>query len=345
MSDIGKILPVDGYKTIVTGSLPNNYIASLIHLYQPLIGLEATYLYQLFLQEAAMDQNGAIQTHQALMNVLNRPLDVIYRARRKLEGIGLLKTYLYKDEDKDIYTYELFAPYAPKDFFHDMMLTELLYHHIGNSKFSLLKKYYEEAEHTQKGKNVTALFNDVFETVSPSLSTAAASNKPMNHEQQIPIEKMDFTYLKQVLLNKMIPVEKVLTEENRLIINQMRTVYNLDLYELEKTLLWALSDENQLDIEQFITACSDIFKSKSNTRPKLSEKSNRFPKENKINDKSLSKTDKLTKHLETISPRELLEDLSAGKNASAQDLKMITDIMTKQGLKIPVMNVAIYYYY
>src|SRR5699024_12618416 len=56
-----------------------------------------------------------------------------------------------------------------------------------------------------------------------------------------------------------------------------------------------------------------------------------------------SRTEKLTIHLETISPRELLEDLSAGKNASAQDMRMISDIMTKQGLTLPVMNVAIYY--
>src|SRR5699024_12072082 len=32
-----------------------------------------------------------------------------------------------------------------------------------------------------------------------------------------------------------------------------------------------------------------------------------------------------------------------GKNASAQDMRMISDIMTKQGLTLPVMNVAIYY--
>src|SRR5699024_5245528 len=30
-------------------------------------------------------------------------------------------------------------------------------------------------------------------------------------------------------------------------------------------------------------------------------------------------------------------------NASAQDMRMISDIMTKQGLTLPVMNVAIYY--
>lgn len=343
MSDIGKILPVDGFRTVFNGNFPNNYIASLIHLYQPLIGLEATCLYQLLIQESVINQSETVQTHHSLMGMLNRPLDVIYRARLKLEGIGLLKTYKLKEEDKDIYTYELYAPYSPQDFFHDMMLRELLYHHVGHSKFTSLKEIYEKSDQANKGDNITAVFNDVFQTITPSAPSTAIHEKPASNNVEIPIDKMDFTYLKQVLLNKMIPVEKVLTEKNRQIMNQMRTVYNLDLYELEKSLLWALSDENRLDIEQFITACSDIFNSKANSVPKLTEKKIQPRQVSKDKEKPISKTEKLTKHLEVISPRELLEDLSAGKNASAQDLKMITDIMTKQGLELPVMNVAIYY--
>src|SRR5699024_433689 len=87
---------------------------------------------------------------------------------------------------------------------------------------------------------------------------------------------------------------------------------------------------------------NDVFQTKYNTtNPQLKLKENN-PKQEEMQQPK-SRTEKITIHLETISPRELLEDLSAGKNASAQDMRMISDIMTKQGLTLLVMNVAIYY--
>src|SRR5699024_8180012 len=46
---------------------------------------------------------------------------------------------------------------------------------------------------------------------------------------------------------------------------------------------------------------------------------------------------------ETMSPRQLLEDLSDGAKASERDLKIITDVMMEQNLKKPVMNVLLHY--
>ncbi|WP_323368605.1 DnaD domain protein [Radiobacillus deserti] len=47
--------------------------------------------------------------------------------------------------------------------------------------------------------------------------------------------------------------------------------------------------------------------------------------------------------LEDISPKQLLEDLSGGNEASAQDLKIIRDVMSQQGLSVGVMNVLVHY--
>src|SRR5699024_11720225 len=53
--------------------------------------------------------------------------------------------------------------------------------------------------------------------------------------------------------------------------------------------------------------------------------------------------DSLVERLETIPTKQVLEDLSDGNHAPEQDLKMISDIMTKQGLTTPVMNVLIHF--
>src|SRR5690625_7729666 len=102
MEHLGKILPIDGYQVLLQGSLPTDYLASLTHLYQPLLGIEAISLYHLLLQEIEIQSENTLQTHHTLMNYLNLPLDKIYEARIKLEGIVLLKTIKRKEEEKKL---------------------------------------------------------------------------------------------------------------------------------------------------------------------------------------------------------------------------------------------------
>src|SRR5690625_4083507 len=118
MQRISDILPIDGYQVQRRTALPTNYIASLTHLYQPLVGIEAISLYHLLLQESYLDTKKPLQTHHTLMNYLNVPLYRINEARLNLEGIGVLKTYREQTDDRDTYTYVLQAPFSPERFFH-----------------------------------------------------------------------------------------------------------------------------------------------------------------------------------------------------------------------------------
>src|SRR5699024_2331644 len=98
-----------------------------------------------------------------------------------------------------------------------------------------------------------------------------------------------FTYLQQVLLDKMIPVKKILTDVNKRVISQLSQLYQLDQYEIEKSLLWALTDENTLDVEQFKAACNDVFQTKDNTtNPQLKLKENN-PKQEETQQTKTSK--------------------------------------------------------
>ena len=339
MQHLGKVLPVDGFEVKLASSLPLDYIHSLYHLYQPLIGIQAISLYQTLLLQLDIQKEVSIQTHHTLMNYLNLPLDEIYEARLKLEGIGLLKTYQFDSEDRVYFTYELQAPFSPRQFFADMMLSELLYRHLGKSRFILLKNFYTKTNERDIGKDITSSFNDVFQTFqskSPVYTPAPPESSP-----GIPIKQVNFSILEQTLKRKMIPVNKVLTETNRKIIAQLMQLYDLETYELENALLWALTDENTLDIEQFRAACHDLFQAKHNvTDVKLSVK--KEVNEEQTED-HLSKEERLIRQFETISPKQLLEDLSGGHNASEQDMKLISEIMVKQGLPNPVMNVLIHY--
>lgn len=325
-------------------SLPSDYIQSLIHLYQPLIGMQAVNLYQTLLCEAEMNQlfDEREQTHHMLMNHLNMSLPKIYEARIKLEGIGLLNTYKAELDTMTLYTYELIPPFSPQQFFNDIMLTELLYRQIGESKFDELERFYSAKKEAFTGENVTASFDDVFQTYEPRENRNYVPLETEKLEQGIKIDEVEASWLEQLLKRKSIPTTKILTDENVRILSQLKRLYDLETYELENALLWALTDENELDINQLQAACFDLFTGKHNvSKIKLTYKGEQPAKQETAKPKT--QRERLIERLETISPKELLEDLSAGNNASEQDMKMISDIMIKQGLPLPVMNVLVYY--
>ncbi|WP_099158729.1 replication initiation and membrane attachment family protein [Virgibacillus ndiopensis] len=339
MNVIGKILPIDGYYILQKGNMPEGYAKSLTHLYQPLIGINAVSLYQTLLHEKELQQEATPQTHHTLMNYLNLPLDDIYRARVKLEGIGLLKTYENKTEKNDVYMYELISPFAPNEFFKDAMLTQLLYHHVGQAKFEVLKNYYVQNPSSQKGINITSSFSDVFQTFQPHLEDV----EPIESDTIDETVTIDFSWMQQMLKQRMIPEKKILTLENKRILSQMMVLYDLAAYEVEKAVLWALTAENTLDIDEFKDACHDLFKTKYNQSVvKLTDRQQNTVKR-QTDYKPTSKEEQLINELQTISPKQLLEDLSSGNRASEQDLRVIREVMTNQGLPSPVMNVLIHY--
>lgn len=337
---IGKILPVDGYFVVLKEALPVNYQISLTHLYQPLIGIEAIALYQTLLDELNFKHTEP-QTHHTLMNYLTLPLDEIYKARLKLEGIGLLSTHKKENSNQTTFTYELHKPFAPQEFFKDVMLSQLLYHHIGELKYEALKSHFE-TEDVDQGEDITASFHEVFQTFEPSIEAETAIPEHPAEQKENSVEETDFSWLVEALKQRNIPVGRVLTPENRKYISQLKMLYDLTTYDIEKALLWALTDENYLNKEEFKHACHDLFKSKNQGAAiKLTEKtSNRQPK---ITKKPKTKEEILIQQLETMSPKQLLEDLSSGNHASEQDLKVIREVMTTQGIPTPVMNVLIHY--
>ncbi|HLR52283.1 MAG TPA: DnaD domain protein [Candidatus Avamphibacillus sp.] len=342
MNFIGKLLPVDGYYVKLKENLPLDYSKSLTHLYQPLIGMQAIMLYYTLLHEIEMQSKQTIQTHHTLMNYLNLPLDKIYKARLKLEGIGLLSTYEHNTEEKNYYLYELNSPFAPNYFFKDAMLSQLLYHHLGDEKYEQLKNHYVLDEEHKNMKNITVSFNDVFQTFEPS-KTKVESITNYRQERGPNVEPVDFSWIEHILKQRLIPAKKILTRDNKRIIKQMMTLYDLTSYDIENALLWALTEENVLNVDEFKEACHSLFNSYNAHRPiQLTEKQQSV-KEKAYPEQPKTKEEMLIKELETISPQQLLMDLSSGNQASEQDMKVIRDVMTSQGLPAPVMNVLIHY--
>ncbi|RWZ59812.1 helicase DnaB [Halobacillus fulvus] len=337
---IGKLLPVDGFRLTKRGELPKGAHRSLTHLYQPIIGRLAVSLYQTLVSEYEIVQSDDVQTHHTLMSYLSAPLDHIYEARQKLEAIGLLRTYVTDGEQHTEYVYKLYPPFSPEAFFTDNMLSLLLQHEIGKDKFEKLQSRLLKPEIPLDAyQEVTSTFDEVFHPVMDGEIPAGRQTEQWG--PTVEESRIDFNWLHQSLKQRMYASDKVLTGSNKKLIIQLASLYNLTSLEVEKALTWAIDEKNELVVEEFKAACHDFIKEKPS--PKQNKELDRREKMQTTEDIPQTKMDQLAARFEQISPRELLEDLSSGNYAAEQDLKVVRDVMTEQGLAPGVMNVLIHY--
>src|SRR5699024_10946976 len=159
---LGKILPIDGYQVELNASLPADYLAALIHLYQPLVGINAIHFYQLLLQEEPLSKKTHLQAHHHFMNYLNQYLDHIYEYRIKLEVIGVIQKYKKNTEEITVYTYVLIPPLNSASLLGDIMLAELLYRQIAKTKFEMLQAHNKATPALDRCDHIPVSFNDVF---------------------------------------------------------------------------------------------------------------------------------------------------------------------------------------
>ncbi|MFG6148307.1 replication initiation and membrane attachment family protein [Halobacillus sp. B23F22_1] len=347
-SSIGKLLPVDGFLLTKKGSTPKHAHWSLTHLYQPVIGILGISLYQFLTSEWETNDREQVQTHHAIMTYLSCPLDKIYEARKKLEAIGLIKTFVKKEEDT-VYLYELRPPLAAEEFLDDTFLSLLLQHEIGSDKLEQLKKrlMINRSSLYEGYEEVTVSFDEVFHpqikgTDHPYINSAEGKQDNVNIQKGpvISERRIDFNWLQEALKQRMYPAGKILTGINKKVISQLGALYNLSSTEIERALTWSINEDNELDLEEFKSACHDFMKSHTDDNEQILNKREKVISSSKD---SGSKEDQFVELLEQISPRELLEDLSTGNQASSQDMRMVRDVMTEQGLTPGVMNVLVHY--
>ncbi len=122
----------------------------ILKLYQPLMGVNAYGIYSLLAAKVAQTPDLlARRMHKELLDILNLGLRDFYEARIRLEALGLLKTFIQKDELGQVFIYELQAPLSAETFFKDDLLSMLLADSLGHQVASRCL-YCEKGYITQK---------------------------------------------------------------------------------------------------------------------------------------------------------------------------------------------------
>lgn len=149
----------DTYRIQVSDNLSPLFNASLLSLYQPIIGPYATLLYLSLINEGLRQRS--LENHGRLCDILNMNIMDVYKARCKLEEFNLINTYIRTIDDRSTYIYIVNHPLSPESFFKNELFVKLLLRSIGTKQFELTaSKLINNKANLEEFKNISAKMRD-----------------------------------------------------------------------------------------------------------------------------------------------------------------------------------------
>lgn len=354
-----ELLPVDEYIVRTNGILQDFDRKVLTLLYQPLIGSICYSLYMTLWSEVEVNRLwGSSNTHSHLLKMTNLNLQQIFEERKKLEGIGLLKTYVKEDETNRTFIYEIQPPLSPKEFFNHDIFIVFLYNRIGKTSFQKLRKFFSDVKIEENTyKEVTRSFVDVYSFLKTSeldVSNDEMENA-LNHDGEQLIEKVDSSGIfipENVFdfdlffagISKSLIRPDIFNEEVKGIIAKLAFLYSISPIDMAKIVMWSLNEDNQINIKLLREESRNNYQLHHGAKlPRLAYKTQPLQDLSLMGKEPQTEDDHLIKKLDRLSPYEFLKSLSEGVEPTATDLQIIENIMINQKLNPGVVNVLLYY--
>ncbi len=339
------ILPADTY-VVVNKSIINNEDRKILNmLYLPIVGPLPIMLY--FSLWSDLDKSEIVSeeyTHHHLVTNMHLSLDEIVETRRKLEAIGLLKTF-YKEENNDTnsYIYQLYSPIPAHDFFIHPILNIVLYNNVGKKEYDKLVNYFKMPRiNTSPYQDVTASFSDVFTSVPLTSYDVINDNIRKYNKLKLNINtNFDFNFLIDSL-PKYLDKEKLLTKDVKELIIQLSFLYDLDVVKMQDIIPTCLNEKGTINKEELRKTCRNYYQFDNHgLLPSVVYNSQPEYLKNPAGDNS--KRAKMIYTFETVSPYELLKSKNNGIEPTQRDLKLAEDLIINYGLKPGVVNVLLDY--
>ena len=338
------LLPADTYVVINKTILNENDRKILTMLYQPIIGSVSTNLYNTLCLN--LDKNEFMSdefTHHSLMVNNKISLDDILLAREKLEGIGLLKTFIKEKEDSNSYVYELFSPLSASEFFSHPILNIVLYNNVGKKEYERLVGYFKLPRiNLTDYEDITKSFNDVFSSVPSSsfinniVDIKEVSKNGIRLNYSFDYDALVSSFPKETIN------EKAFNKDTKELIENLSYIYNLDTLELKDLIINSLNDKLMIDKVSLRKNARNYYQYENSGKlPTLIYQNQ--PEYLRSPEGKDSKRAKMIYTFESVSPYNFLKSKYNGSKPTSRDLKLIEDLMVDVGLKPGVVNVLIDY--
>ncbi len=337
------LTPADKYVIFNKGLITSEKIKILTNLYQPIIGFTAISLYLTLFNDL---NNKSLESeefsHHHLMTLMQLKLDNILDARKKLEGIGLLKTYFKKGEINN-YIYILYSPISAYEFFNHPILNIVLYNNIGSLEYEKLQNQYKVPRITVKDyEDVTVSFEDVF--TSNTNTNLLFDNKDIQNDKKLNLaikSNLDIDLLISSIPKRLVN-ERCFNEETKELILNLAYIYKIDNLNMQGLVRSSLNERGLIDKNELKKSARNYFQFENNGRlPTLIY--NKQPDYLKTPLGNDSKLAKMIYMFENTSPYDFLRKSYGNTEPTNRDKKLIETLMLEQKLNPGVVNVLIDY--
>ncbi len=336
------IVPADTYTVVNKSIITENDRKIVSMLYQPIMGYAATSLYYTLLsslkEEEFMSED---MTHHHLMSQMQLRLEDIVIAREKLEAMGLMKTYMKKDNINH-YVYCMYSPQQASDFFNHPILNIVLYNNIGKKEYEKLVNYFKIPNiNLKEYEDITLSFDEVFKPVEGTVEEMK-EDLTKRDSNNIELNKgVDFNLIISGIPPKEMN-EKCLNEEMRKLINSLSYIYNLSSLDMQGIIRNSLNERGLIDKTTLRKNCREYyqFENAGNLPTLIYNKQPDFLKK-PVGDNS--KWAKMVYAFENISPLQLLRAKYKGAEPTDRDKRLVESLMVDQKLNPGVVNVLISY--
>lgn len=336
------VLPADTYVVVNKTIFNNNDRRILSMLYQPIIGSTAVNLY--FTLWSFLDKNEVKSiewTHHHLMVNMGLKLDYIIEAREKLEGIGLLRTFVKKD-NVNKYIYELYSPISGYDFFMNPVLSVALYNNLGKNEYEKTMSYFKNPRVIMSGyEDITCKFSDIYD------SNVGISD--YNYDDIRREERIGFFVEPKFDLNNIISMipeavlnHKSITHEMRDLIYKLSFIYDFNEDSIRYIISNSINDRHNIDKDLLRENSRKYYNFENGGNlPKLVYRNQPEYLRKPVGD--VSKRAKAIYYFETTSPHDFLYEKNNNVEPSNTELKLIESLMIDYNLNPGVVNVLIDY--
>ena len=336
------ILPADTYTVINKTIITDKDKKLITMLYQPIIGYASVALYNTLLDDLDKQELASEDlTHHHLMSIMQLRLEDIIIAREKLEAIGLLKTYVKKDNVNQ-FIYLLYSPITADEFFNHPILNIVLYNNLGKKEYEKVLNYFKIPKYNLKEyEDITASFDEVFQSVQGTLLEMNDDITKKDSNNLIINRGIDFNMIISSIPDSRLN-DKCFNQETKELINNLSFIYNINSLDMQGLVRDSINEKGLIDKNNLRKNCRDYYKfENSGNLPTLIY--NKQPEFLKKPTGDNSKWAKMVYAFENMTPYQLLKVKYKGAEPTDRDKKLIESLLIDQKLNPGVVNVLISY--
>ena len=335
------LLPADTYTIINQTILTEVDKKIIISLYEPIIGPIAVSLYlTLWADLDKLELMSKDFTHHHLMTILKTKLVDIENARKSLEAVGLLKSYIKRNDNINEYLYELYSPLSASEFLNHPVLSILLLNNIGENEYNIILNNYKRHNFSKSDyEEITSSMNETFKSVNESIyeeNIRSVKKLGVNIESSIDFELLEST------LPKGLVTSKTFNKKTRDLINQLAFIYNIDSIKMSEIIRLVIDEYGIINKDKLRISTRKNYEYNNNgSLPTIVYRTQ--PEYLKSPSGDLSNRGKMIHVFENTKPYDFLKSKNRGIKPTSRDLKLLEHLAVDFDLPPGVINVLVDY--